>query len=185
MPTIIKIKKKNHAMIVIDSEPSVLNELSDFFTFYVPGYKFMPAYKNKVWDGKIRLFDIRTHELYAGLYRYVKEFAKYQDQLSKNYIYDKRVTSKLVTEAYERGLEEIDADHILILVNLNASAQDTLIAYNKIKAIRDKAIGGEDFETLAKKNSEEPGVKKSGGKLGYFSVFAMLYNFENVFGSAL
>ena len=75
MPTIIKIKKKNHAMIVIDSEPSVLNELSDFFTFYVPGYKFMPAYKNKVWDGKIRLFDIRTHELYAGLYRYVKEFA--------------------------------------------------------------------------------------------------------------
>ena len=61
MPTIIKIKKKNHAMIVIDSEPSVLNELSDFFTFYVPGYKFMPAYKNKVWDGKIRLFDIRTH----------------------------------------------------------------------------------------------------------------------------
>ena len=75
MPTIIKIKKKNHAMIVVDSEPSVLNELSDFFTFYVPGYKFMPAYKNKVWDGKIRLFDIRTHELYAGLYRYVKEFA--------------------------------------------------------------------------------------------------------------
>ena len=75
MPTIIKIKKKNHAMILIDSEPSVLNELSDFFTFYVPGYKFMPAYRNKVWDGKIRLFDIRTHELYAGLYAYVKEFA--------------------------------------------------------------------------------------------------------------
>ena len=75
MPTIIKIKKKNHAMILIDSEPSVLNELSDFFTFYVPGYKFMPAYKNKVWDGKIRLFDIRTHELYAGLYAYVKEIA--------------------------------------------------------------------------------------------------------------
>ena len=75
MPTILKIKKKNHPMIVVDSEPSVLNELSDFFTFYVPGSKFMLAYKNIVWYGKIRLFDIRTHELYAGLYRYVKEFA--------------------------------------------------------------------------------------------------------------
>ena len=75
MPTKITVKKKNHAMMIVDSEPSVLNELTDFFTFYVPGYKFMPAYKNKVWDGKIRLYNSQTRELYAGLYAYVKEFA--------------------------------------------------------------------------------------------------------------
>ena len=73
--TVIRIKKKNHAMILVDSEPSVLNELVDFFTFFVPGYKFMPAYKNKYWDGKIRLFNSRTRELYSGLYKYVVEFA--------------------------------------------------------------------------------------------------------------
>ena len=72
---IIRIRKKNHAFIQIDCEPSVANELCDFFTFFVPGYKFMPAYKNKMWDGKIRLFDTRTKELYAGLYAYVEEFA--------------------------------------------------------------------------------------------------------------
>ena len=75
MPTKITVKKKNHAMMLVDSEPSVLNELTDFFTFYVPGYKFMPAYRNKVWDGKIRLFNSQTRELYAGLFAYVREFA--------------------------------------------------------------------------------------------------------------
>ena len=75
MTTKITVKKKNHAMMLVDSEPSVLNELTDFFTFYVPGYKFMPAYRNKVWDGKIRLYNSQTRELYAGLYAYVKEFA--------------------------------------------------------------------------------------------------------------
>jgi hypothetical protein len=72
---IIKVKKKNHAFLHVDCEPSVANELSDFFTFYVPGYQFMPAYKNKMWDGKIRLFDTRTREIYSGLYKYIQEFA--------------------------------------------------------------------------------------------------------------
>lgn len=69
------VRQKNHAYITVDCEPSVANELTDFFTFYVPGYKFMPSYKNKMWDGKIRLYDSRKKELYAGLYRYLKEFA--------------------------------------------------------------------------------------------------------------
>ena len=71
----IKIQNKNHSFLHVDCEPSIANELSDFFTFYVPGYKFMPAYKNKIWDGKIRLYDVRKKELPAGLFRYVEEFA--------------------------------------------------------------------------------------------------------------
>ena len=64
----LRIKKKNHAFLTIDAEPSILNEISDYFTFYVPGYKFMPAFRNKVWDGKIRLFNVQSKELYSGLY---------------------------------------------------------------------------------------------------------------------
>lgn len=73
--SVITVRKKNHTFIRVDSDPSTLNELTDFFTFFVPGYKFMPAFKNKMWDGKIRLFDSRTRELYAGLFAYLKEFA--------------------------------------------------------------------------------------------------------------
>ena len=72
---IIKVRKKNHAYLYVEASPSVMNELTDFFTFYVPGYKFMPSYKNKMWDGKIRLYDSRTRELYSGLFKYLQEFA--------------------------------------------------------------------------------------------------------------
>ena len=44
-------------MLYVDCEAGHAAELSDYFSFYVPGYKFMPAYKNKVWDGKIKLFN--------------------------------------------------------------------------------------------------------------------------------
>ena len=54
----------------------IANELSEYFSFYVPGYKFMPAYKNRVWDGKIRLFNVQSMELPCGLYPFLKEFAR-------------------------------------------------------------------------------------------------------------
>lgn len=63
-------------MMNIDCDYGIANELSDFFSFLVPGYKFMPAYKNKVWDGKIRLFDIQKMELPVGLFPFLAEFAK-------------------------------------------------------------------------------------------------------------
>ena len=71
----IKITKKNEAFLFIETDASVEMELTEHFCFFVPGYKFMPAYRNKFWDGKIRLFDTRKKTLYVGLYKYLKEFA--------------------------------------------------------------------------------------------------------------
>ena len=76
---IIKVKKRNEAFLQITTEPSVEQELSEHFCFYVPGYKFMPAYKNRMWDGKIRLFDMRKKVLYTGLFEYLTDFAKLRD----------------------------------------------------------------------------------------------------------
>ena len=61
------IKKKNEVYVTVESEQHVYHELSDHFTFEVPGAKFMPQYRNKHWDGKIRLYDIRKNQLYTGL----------------------------------------------------------------------------------------------------------------------
>ena len=44
--------KQNEAFLKFDCEKSVAQELADYFTFFVPGYQFMPAYKNKLWDGR-------------------------------------------------------------------------------------------------------------------------------------
>ena len=70
------IEKKNEVYITIECESDVQREISEFFTFYVPGYKFMPAFRNRMWDGKIRLFSQKTKEIYFGLYPYVKAFAE-------------------------------------------------------------------------------------------------------------
>ena len=70
------IEKKNEVYITIECESDIQREISEFFTFYVPGYKFMPAFRNRMWDGKIRLFSQKTKEIYFGLYPYVKAFAE-------------------------------------------------------------------------------------------------------------
>ena len=72
----LRIEKINEVYIKIHCEPSVAYELNDYFTFDVPGAKFMPAYRNKFWDGKIRLFQVMTGYLYTGLIKYIEEFAK-------------------------------------------------------------------------------------------------------------
>src|SRR5690554_7860227 len=84
----------------------------------------------------------------------------------------------MAREAYERSKEEIDASHILIMAGYEALPQDTLKAYNKIKSIREKALKGEDFATLAKKYSEDPNANQSAGRLGYFTAFSLEYLFE-------
>jgi superfamily II DNA or RNA helicase len=73
---LLKVKKINETFLEIETEPSIERELAEHFCFFVPGYKFMPAYRNRMWDGKIRLFDLRVRRLYCGLYNYLLEFCK-------------------------------------------------------------------------------------------------------------
>ena len=73
---IVKVQKKDHANMIIGCDWGIAQELSDYFSFFVPGYKFMPLYKNKVWDGKIRLFNVNNCELSCGLISYVKDFCE-------------------------------------------------------------------------------------------------------------
>ena len=61
------IAKKNEVYLQIKAEPHVYYELADQFTFDVPGAKFMPQFRNRHWDGKIRLFNTQTGEIYVGL----------------------------------------------------------------------------------------------------------------------
>ena len=81
-PTVLAdiiIKSHNEVFVRVDCERSIAQELYDHFSFYVPGYKFMPTYKSRVWDGKIRLFNINTQRIYKGLIKEVKKFAESMD----------------------------------------------------------------------------------------------------------
>ena len=73
------ISKKNEVYVCVETEPNIARELSDFFTFEVPGARFMPSYKKRIWDGKIRLYNQMNGEVYLGLIPYIQEFAKLND----------------------------------------------------------------------------------------------------------
>lgn len=110
---------------------------------------------------------------------FVKEFNTYKEQLKKPYLTENKVTEELIQEAYARYQTELNASHILINVDENASPEDTLQAYNKALDIRKKAIGGQEFSSLAKQYSDDPSATRNGGNLGYFTAFQMVYPFES------
>lgn len=51
-PTMIFVKQKDHVHMYVEaSDEGITKEISDFFTFEVPGASFMPSYRNRHWDG--------------------------------------------------------------------------------------------------------------------------------------
>jgi len=70
------ITKKDEVYAKITCEKHIAKELSEFFTFFVPGYQFVPAYRNRVWDGKIRMFNLQSNQIYLGLLPYIEEFCR-------------------------------------------------------------------------------------------------------------
>lgn len=132
---VIRIKKKNEVYMQVFCEAGTGRELSDFFTFYVPGYKFMPAYKNKIWDGKIRMFNQLTKELYIGLLPYIKEFADVRE-LDIVYENDDYYGMPDVTE-------EVDDDFLAQFI-------DSLNLHSK-----DKRIAPRDYQITAVKHAME------------------------------
>ena len=86
--TDINVSKIDEVDLKIECDDSIAKELNQFFTFYVPNYEFTPAYKNKKWDGKIRLFNVYSRKLYIGLLDYLIQFSK-----DRNYTIDHDITN--------------------------------------------------------------------------------------------
>ncbi len=175
-------QNKKEVLMTVNSQPVYASE---FIKVYNKNLDLVQDESQKNVDNYLALFEdykLKVAEAYAQNLNkkpeYIREFSDYQDQLSRNYIFKNNVTEDLAREAFERGTEEIKAAHILIKTTYEDAPQDTLIAYNKIKDLRDRALKGEDFETLAKKYSEEPNADKTAGVLGYFTVFNLVYPFE-------
>lgn len=72
--TDIIIQKKNETYLTVECEPHIKYELSEYFSFDVPGAKFMPQFKKRLWDGKIKLFSPLNGLIYCGLHKYLTEW---------------------------------------------------------------------------------------------------------------
>ena len=127
--TTIKLTKKNDVYLYVDTDSSTLMELNDHFSFDVPGAKFHPLYRSKMWDGKIRLLSMFTKELYIGLKDYLEHFAQ-----ERNYVFD--------DSQYEKTADACTIDEVKEFVkslNIASKGQPLDIREYQIEAIH-KAI---------------------------------------------
>ena len=132
----ISVKLKNYSMMDIDCDPGIAQGLSEYFSFFVPGYKYMKLYKRKIWDGKIRLFNVNSHELPAGLYPFVEEFCKRnnyslltrssdygslldKDKQDPNQIYEYIKDLKLTSRGQNIEIRDYQFDAVMKALNLN------------------------------------------------------------------
>jgi len=72
----VLITKIDEVFLKFDCEKNIAQELSDYFTFFIPNYQFTPAYKNRLWDGKVRLANLKTYTIYRGLLPYIEKFCE-------------------------------------------------------------------------------------------------------------
>ena len=72
----VTVRKVDDVFMQVNCDDSLARDLYDFFSFTVPNAKFMPSYKNRFWDGKVRLFSLKTKKIYIGLLPYVDEFCR-------------------------------------------------------------------------------------------------------------
>lgn len=76
--------------------------------------------------------------------------------------------------------EETRARHILLRIEPGASEEEVAAVETHAQDLVKRLRAGEDFATLAKVESEDPGSKANGGDLGYFARGTMVPAFDEV-----
>lgn len=109
----LRIINKDEVYVKIDCEEGISYELREHFTFHVPGYQFTPQYKARLWDGKIRLWDTRTKQIYRGL---VPEVVKFCEERNYEWEYD--------NEIYDEEFSVAEAKEFIKTLNLPVEPRD-------------------------------------------------------------
>lgn len=156
----IYLYKKNHP----SKDDLTQSKVEEYLQLFI-------NFKLKVAEARYRGIDTTT--------AFLKEYNSYKDELRKPYLPEGKILDSLVKITYDRLQEEISVAHILVNTKSDAEPQDTLQAYNKIMDVKNRALAGEDFGSLAALYSEEPNARTTKGKLGYFTAMQMVYPFEN------
>lgn len=125
---------------------------------------------------KVREAELMKVDTMAGI---SAELESYRRQLAKNYLTDKDVRGRLVTEAYDRMKEEVRVAHIMIACSPTALPADSAKAYARIDSLYRQAMAGKaSFATLAENFSDDRNTRPTGGDIGYLTALQTFYPFE-------
>jgi peptidyl-prolyl cis-trans isomerase SurA len=170
--------KNNDVLFTINEEPVLVNEFLRVYNKNLDlvqdeSQKDVDEYLKLFVNYKLKLVEARALD-YDKKSTYLRELDGYKKQLSKNYLVDSKVTDALVKEAYDRISYDVNARHILVMIEEHE--KDTVEVYNKILGLRERFLK-EGFDKV--KTSAHNGNTIFVEDLGYFSGFKMVYDFEN------
>jgi peptidyl-prolyl cis-trans isomerase SurA len=171
--------QNNPVLITVEGEEIRKNEFLYNYTKNNPEVQFDKAsldqYTEMFVKFKLKVADAKAKGL-DTIPRLKNELKGYVTKSAEKYLIDSSSTEELKREAYERKKWEIKASHILV---------DGTNAFDEIKRIKEEITKGKiSFEEAATKYSKDPSASGSKGdlgyqgNLGYFSVFQMVYPFE-------
>lgn len=159
----IVISKLNESYTKITCEKHIAKELSEFFTFFVPGYQFTPAYRNRIWDGKIRLFDLRNNTIYSGLLSYIEEFCKERE-------YEYTIQDNL---DFEDEFSVYHAKKFIEELNIHANGKPIEVREHQINAF---------IHAMQKRRALLLSPTASGKSLISYLIFQQLHKYQNLKG---
>ena len=170
---------ESDVLLTISEEPILASE---FIRVYNKNLNLVQDDSQKEVESYLKLFinyKLKLAEATSLGYdkdpEYVKELRSYKNQLTQNYLTDKNVTDELVLEAYDRTLNEVKAQHVLVRVE--EFETDTLQAYSAIQDFQER-LKNDDFESLKKEIHDGKSIFVE--DLGFFTAFKMAYKFESV-----
>jgi superfamily II DNA or RNA helicase len=163
----IVISKKDEVYAKIICEKHISKELSEFFCFFVPGYQFVPAYKNRIWDGKVRLYHLNTSQIYLGLLPYIEEFCS-----SRGYTFEYDITRPDIEDEFSL----YHTNKFLGSLNLHSRGEPITPREHQIEALQ---------HAMQKRRALLLSPTASGKSLIIYTMFRQLMNYQNLKGLIL
>ncbi|MBN2634686.1 MAG: peptidyl-prolyl cis-trans isomerase [Prolixibacteraceae bacterium] len=156
-----RIYQKNNSNLYIDTDKKSPEEYLELFI----------DFKLKVIEAQHLKMDTSS--------AFINELNGYRKELAAPYLTDVKYDEKLVHEIYERMNTAINASHILLTLDANATLEEEEKVLERLKKIRQEILDGKNFEDAAFEYSEDPSAKENRGYIGYFTAFQMVTPFEN------
>ena len=140
----MRISKRNEVYLILSNmTDSTRQELTEFFTFEVPGAKFMPSFRSRMWDGKIRLFSPGTGEIYIGLLEYIKSFCQRNniDYILEEGVEDERNVVREIVRNFIKSLKAKSQSKSLKIRDYQIDAVHHGISRNRALLVSPTASG--------------------------------------------
>ncbi len=181
--TVLAFAQTEEVLLTIDGQPVTKSEFEYIYTknnsnVYSEADKKSPEdYLDLFIDFKLKVLEAEKLKMDTAS-SFKKELAGYRQEAAAPYLTNHNFDEQFVREMYRRMTLEVDASHILLRLDENASPNEEQKVLDRIDNIRREILDGKDFGEAAVEYSEDPSAKTNSGNLGYFSAFMMVFPFE-------